>query len=69
VWRVISVQSVPNREVTSRMRRSIRPKRATATVESTMHPPFAPMVAVPFVPSFHAPSAGRQAGLSSDVGG
>src|SRR6185312_5542380 len=29
--------------------RSIRPTRATATVESTMHPPLAPMVAVPFV--------------------
>ena len=33
---------------------SIRPTRATVTVESTMHPPFAAMMAVPFVPPFHA---------------
>jgi hypothetical protein len=48
---------------------SIRLKRATATVESRKHPPVAPMVAVPLVPSFHAPGAGRQAGLARDLGG
>jgi hypothetical protein len=51
------------------MLRSITPTRATANVEPTMHPPFAPMVGVPFVPSYRGPGAGRQAGLSSDVGG